>query len=429
MAFDAEQHLNSLEPIGWKLGLERMQLLCDELGRPQDRFDAIHVVGTNGKSSVARMSAALLSAHGLRAGCLVSPHLSRWSERVLVDGAELSPQRFAGSVQRAAVAAARVNGRLEPGDAVTQFELAVAAGFLALAEAGVEVTAIEAGLGGRLDATNVLDSSVTALTSIGLDHTDWLGETELEIATEKLAVLRPGSTLVIGSLSDQVGKLARKTAGERSSRIVETAPVPGQAAGLAVRGAFQRENFAVAVAAVETYLGSTGAGGPGGRARAGRLDGSELRRAASSVRVPGRLEQLGADPPLFADVAHNRQGAAALAAALPEVAAGRPIVALMAILADKDADGILAELAPTLDCAVFTSLPPAALVNAGRPGARTRPADELLAIASRLGLESRSAPDAASGLSRATELASAADGVVLVAGSHFLLAALSEIWQ
>lgn len=418
MTFDAEQHLNSLEPIGWKLGLERMNLLCDELGRPQDRFASIHVVGTNGKSSVARMCAALLSAHGLRAGCLVSPHLLRWSERVLVDGVELSPERFAESVERTVVAAVQVNGRLADGDAVTQFELAVAAGFLALAEAGVEAAAIEAGLGGRLDATNTLNSSVTALTSIGLDHTEWLGETELEIAGEKLAVARPGTTLVVGRLSAEVEQLARETAAARGCCVIEAAQEAERSVDLAVRGSFQRLNFAVAVAAVESLLDEPG-----------QLDGAEVRRAALAVRVPGRLEQLGVDPPLFADVAHNRQGAAALAAALPEVAAGRPIVALISILADKDADGILAELATLLDFAVLTSLPPEALVNAGRPGARTRPAEELVAIADRLGIEASVEPDASAGLRRARTLASERDGLVLVAGSHFLLAALGEIWQ
>jgi dihydrofolate synthase/folylpolyglutamate synthase len=418
MTFDAEQHLNSLEPIGWKLGLERMNLLCDELGRPQDRFDSIHVVGTNGKSSVARMSAALLSAHGLRAGCLVSPHLSRWSERVLVDGAELSPAEFAKSVQQTAAAAGIVNGELADGDAITQFELAVAAGFLALAEAGVEVAAIEAGLGGRLDATNTINSSVTALTSIGLDHTEWLGESELEIAGEKLAVLRPGTPLVIGALSAEVRQLARDTAAERGCRVVEADPQPDQPVELAVRGGFQRLNFAVAVAAVRSYLGE-----------ANGLDDAEMRQAASAVRVPGRLEQLGVDPPLFADVAHNRQGAAALAAALPEIAGSRPVVALVAILADKDADGILTELAPSLGHVVLTSLPPEALANAGRTGARTRPAGELAAIAGGLGLETSVEPEASAGLRLARTLASQRDGLVLVAGSHFLLAALGEFWQ
>ncbi len=434
MKFDAEQQLNSLEPIGWKLGLERMKLLCEELGRPQDSFGTIHVVGTNGKSSVARMASSLLTAHGTRAGCLVSPHLSRWSERVLVEGGELEPATFSRSVERTVLAAEAVNARLEPGESVTQFELAVAAGFLALAEAGVEAAAIEAGLGGRLDATNSIESSVTALTSIGLDHTEWLGETELEIAAEKLAVLRPGTTLVIGRLSEAVEALARETAATRDCRVVEAVEGLEGDVDLAVKGAFQRSNFAVALAAVEQFLlvGGAPASGKAGsdrEIRSGLISAAEVELAASSVRVPGRLEQVQADPPVFADVAHNRQGATALAGALPEVASGRPVVALISILADKDAAGILAELAPVLDSAVVTSLPPEAFANAGRPGARTRSAAELEAMAGELGLRAIAAPDARSGLATALDLASDADGVVLVAGSHFLLAELGENWQ
>ena len=150
--FDSEAFLNSLEPIGWKLGLERMEMLSDELGRPQDSFATIHVVGTNGKSSVSRMIAAICEAHGFRAGCSLSPHLAHWSERVAISGEE-QPGLFADCVRRAAEAAASVNARLED-EEVTQFELATAAAFLTLAEAGVQVAAIEAGLGGRLDATN-----------------------------------------------------------------------------------------------------------------------------------------------------------------------------------------------------------------------------------------------------------------------------------
>ena len=135
MSFDPENFLNSLEPIGWKLGLDRINALCDELDRPQDSFDTIHVVGTNGKSSVARMTAAILTAHGMSAGCLVSPHLSAWSERVLINGAYPDAAAFAEVVSSTALAAEAVNSRLEPGDVVTQFEIAVAAGFLLLARA------------------------------------------------------------------------------------------------------------------------------------------------------------------------------------------------------------------------------------------------------------------------------------------------------
>jgi dihydrofolate synthase/folylpolyglutamate synthase len=423
MSFDPEAHLSSLEPIGWKLGLERMDALCDELGRPQDSFATIHVVGTNGKSSVARMAAALLTAHGVRAGCLVSPHISRWSERVLVDGDELAQDRFADSVHRTAAAAERVNAALEPGDAVTQFELAVAAGFLGLAEAEVEAAAIEAGLGGRLDATNTLRSSVTALTSIGLDHTEWLGETELEIAGEKLAVLRAGTTLVVGSLPPEVERLARDTARERGCRLVDAGTIADGAPTPAVRGRFQRANFAVAKAAVESLLDAHPGLSPG------TLTAGEVAGAASGVRVPGRLELVSGDPVTFVDVAHNRQGAAALAASLPEEAAGSPVFALIAILSDKDAEGILTELAPVLEQAVFTGLPPESLAGAGRPGASTRQPDRLREIARLHGLDGEIAAVAADGLERVRSLAKAGDGVVLVAGSHFLVAELRDFWQ
>src|SRR5262249_6693137 len=161
-----------------------MRLLTTALGMPQHRFASIHVVGTNGKSSVTRMTAALLDAHGVRAGAMVSPHLERWSERILISGAEIGSEAFSAAVGRAAEAAEVVGRGL--GEDVTQFEVATAAGFVALAAARVGVGVIEAGLGGRLDASNTIPSRVTVLTSVGLDHTEWLGETEEEIAAEKL---------------------------------------------------------------------------------------------------------------------------------------------------------------------------------------------------------------------------------------------------
>src|SRR6478609_3524161 len=148
-----------------------MHRLCTLLGMPQHRFGSIHVVGTNGKSSVTRMTAAQLEAHGVSTGACVSPHPSRWSERVLLRGAEIEPADFAAAVERTAEAAATVNRTLEEGEAVTQFEVATAAAFVAFAAAGVEAAVVEAGLGGRLDATNTIPSRVTALTSIGLNQT------------------------------------------------------------------------------------------------------------------------------------------------------------------------------------------------------------------------------------------------------------------
>ena len=189
---DAEAHLLSLELFGMRFGLERMRRLMTVLGSPQERFSAIHVVGTNGKSSTVRMCAALLEAHGVRTGAFLSPHLTSFAERIRIGDADLGADAFAAAVQRAAAAAAKVDRTLEPGDRVTQFELLTAAAFSELAREGVEVAVVEAGLGGRHDATNVLGAPVVVLTNVGLEHTRWLGPTVSDIAREKLAVVRVG---------------------------------------------------------------------------------------------------------------------------------------------------------------------------------------------------------------------------------------------
>ena len=160
-----------------RFGLERMRRLMTVLGSPQERFSAIHVVGTNGKSSTVRMCAALLEAHGVRTGAFLSPHLTSFAERIRIGDADLGADAFAAAVQRAAAAAAKVDRTLEPGDRVTQFELLTAAAFSELAREGVEVAVVEAGLGGRHDATNVLGAPVVVLTNVGLEHTRWLGPT------------------------------------------------------------------------------------------------------------------------------------------------------------------------------------------------------------------------------------------------------------
>lgn len=406
-AFDVDGFLNSLEPIGWKLGLERMEKLCDELGRPQDSFAAIHVVGTNGKSSVSRMIAAICEAHGYRSGCSLSPHMVRWSERVVISGRE-EPELFAESVRRTAEAAAAVNAGLD-GEEVTQFELATAAAFLVLAEAGVQVAAIEAGLGGRLDATNSLRSLATVLTSIGLDHTEYLGETEVEIAGEKLAVLRPDTTLVLGPVSAEVREFARQTARERDCHLLEIGAA-GKAPGSGINGidGFQRTNFAVAQAAAGCFLGEV----------------SQLKaeQAVSALVIHGRLEKIDTDPPVFADVAHNPAGARALASSLPELTGGAPVIGVIGVLSDKDAPGMLAELAGSLDRVVFTGLPEKALAAWGRPGASAWAPDELLRIAAGLGLEGETAESPAIALERAREAAIELGGAVIMTGSHFLFA-------
>jgi dihydrofolate synthase/folylpolyglutamate synthase len=407
---DPDAYLDSLEPVGWRLGLGRMHKLTTALGLPQHRFASIHVVGTNGKSSVTRMTAALLEAHGLRAGAVVSPHAERWSQRTLVGGAEIEETAWARAVDQVANAAEGVNRTLEEGEAVTQFEAATAAGFVALANARVEVAVVEAGLGGRLDATNTIPSKVTVLTSIGLDHTEWLGETEAEIAAEKLAVLRDQTTLVLGEVSAEVARLAEETACERGAKLVRATADLDPEVRLRAAGEFQRRNFALAAAAAEAFLGRT-------------LDPDLSAQAGAAVAVPGRLEAIAEHPPTYLDAAHNPAGAAALARSVPAIAAGRRVVACLAILADKDAAGMIAALAAVLDRAVCTELPKASLEGHGRPGARSRPAAELAAACEAAGLPAEAEADFDAALARAGDLAGESpEGLLLIAGSHYAIA-------
>jgi dihydrofolate synthase/folylpolyglutamate synthase len=386
-----------------------MHRLSTALGLPQHRFASIHVVGTNGKSSVTRMIAALLEAHGVNAGACVSPHPLRWSERILIGGREIGPSEFATAVERTAQAAETVNRSLEQGEEVTQFEVATAAAFVAFAAARVKVAAVEAGLGGRLDATNTIPSKVTVLTSIGLDHTEWLGETELEIAAEKLAVLRDHTTLVLGRVSPEVADLARLTASERSAKLIVAPEDPGAEIELRAAGRFQRRNFALARAAAEAFLGE--------------LDPARVATVGKTLTVPGRLERVAEDPPAFLDAAHNPDGAAALAEGLGEVAAGRPVVACLAALADKDAEAMIRALAPTLERAVCTELPPAALASRGLRGAGSHGAAKLARACEQAGLSAEQEPDFNAAVRRGRRLAAElSGGILLVTGSHYVLA-------
>jgi dihydrofolate synthase/folylpolyglutamate synthase len=398
-----------------------MHRLSTALGMPQHRFASIHVVGTNGKSSVTRMIAALLEAHGIRSGACVSPHSLRWSERVLVGGEEIGAAEFAAAVERTAQAAETVNRSLEEGEAVTQFEVATAATFVAFASAGVEAAVVEAGLGGRLDATNTIPSRVTVLTSIGLDHTDWLGGTELEIAVEKLAVLRDHTTLVLGRVGPEVAALAERTAAEHGAKPIVAPEDPGEDIALRAAGGFQRRNFALACAAAEAFLGE--------------LDDARVAAVAETLTVPGRLERVAEDPPTYLDAAHNPDGAAALAEGLREIAGERPVVACIAVLAEKDAAAMLATLTPTVTHVVTTTLAdgtkptPMAGISSRR---RLFGVAELARMATEAGIEAEGMEDFGAALARARGLARERDGVLLVTGSHYVLAparATLRLWQ
>jgi dihydrofolate synthase/folylpolyglutamate synthase len=280
-----------------------------------------------------------------------------FTERVRVDDADVSGGQFAAAVARTAKAAEKVDRTLEAGDRVTQFELLTAAAFDHFARAGVDVAVVEAGLGGRYDATNVLDrSTVQVLTNVGLEHTRWLGPTVADIAGEKLAVVRDGATLITGAdLAPDAARLAEQTARERGARLVVAPPDPGRELEIVARGAFQRRNFVLAAEAARAFLGD--------------LDADAVREAAASTLVPGRFELVDHQPETVLDGAHNPGGLAALTEALPEFVAGRRLVACLAILDDKDAAEMLRLLLPLCAAVVPTraqtprSLPPATLAS------------------------------------------------------------------
>ena len=257
-------YIESLELMGMQFGLDRMLALMEALGHPEQRFDAIHIVGSNGKSSTVRFCEALLEAEGVATGAYTSPHITTFRERIRIGGETISAEGY-----ERAVSAVR-----DTGIEVTQFEALTAAAYVAFAEAGVQVAVVEAGLGGRLDATNVLARSrVQVLTNVSLEHSELLGQTRERIAAEKLAVVPEGGDLVIGEVGWE-----------------DAAPQAARTKVVTVGGSYQDQNRAVARAAVETLLGRPVDPSPIERLEvAGRLE----VRAPPSARDLGRCPQPG----------------------------------------------------------------------------------------------------------------------------------------
>ena len=397
---EAERYLLSLELFGMRFGLDRMRRLMTALGHPERSFDSIHVVGTNGKSSTVRMIAAILAEHGLRTGSYLSPHLVSFAERIRIGDEDLDPAAFGAAVGRAARAAELVDRSLAEGDRVTQFEALTAAAYSELARREVEVAVIEAGLGGRFDATNVIPSRVQVLTSVGLEHTRWLGPTIADIAREKVDVVQPGATLVLGAgLHPDAVEVANAIAHERGAGVRVAGADPG--VPVAALGAFQRRNFALARVAAEAYLGT--------------LREDAVTAAAASVRVPGRLQVVDEDPLTLLDGAHNPDGMRALAESMPDLLRGHDrLVAVLSILDDKDAAGMLRALLPACEAVVLTS----------SHNPRALPPPTLQSLAGQLsGPQSEVVGDPRAAVARARELAGPA-GVVLATGSIYLVADL-----
>lgn len=400
-AEQAEARLLAREFSGMHFGLTRIRRLLARCGDPQRNLRTVHVVGTNGKSSTTRMVAAIVRAHGLHTGAYLSPHLSTYRERIEIDEQPISRTDFASVAGRVLALAAELDQQAAPDDHATQFELLTVIGFLEMAERGVDVAVIEAGLGGRYDATNVIDSEVQVLTGVGLEHTRWLGPTITAIAREKLDVVRPGKTLVLGAgMHPDALAVAHERAAEQGARII-TAPVD-TGLTLAALGEFQQRNFATATTATRALLG-------------GDFDQSAAAAAAATVRVPGRMQIVGEHPLTVLDGGHNPDGIAAVMRSLPGIFGGRPLVAVLSVLDDKNAAAMLAQLAPACTAMIITaSHNPRALA----PDALARLAAE---ASPGLPIEIVAEPHAA--LARARASAGTA-GAVLATGSIYLVADL-----
>jgi dihydrofolate synthase/folylpolyglutamate synthase len=345
--------------------LTRIAALADLLGSPQRAYPVLHVAGTNGKTSVAWMLDALLSRVGLRVGRYTSPHLQQVTERISVDGAPISPQRYVDAYHDIEPYVALVDA----GSPVrmSKFEVLTGMAFATFADAPVDAAVVEVGLGGSWDATNVADATVAAITPIAVDHVNYLGSDITGIAAEKAGIIKPDSVAVLAQQPPEVARVL-------AARSIEVGATVGRegiefgvlhrdiAVGgqqlklqglggvydeifLPLHGPHQARNAVLALATAEAFFGA------GGNLS---LDIEAVRDAFATVSAPGRLERVRTAPSVFLDGAHNPHGAQALASALREEFAFRRLVAVVGVMRDKDARGILAELEPVVDEVILT---------------------------------------------------------------------------
>lgn len=362
--------------------LDRIAALVDLLGSPQRAYPVVHVAGTNGKSSTARMVESVLRAFGLRTGLVTSPHLTDVRERILLDGEPISRERFLEVYDDIEPYLALVDERF-PDTPLSYFEVLTAMAYAAFADAPVGVAVVETGMGGTWDATNVGDGAVAVITPVDLDHTEYLGPDVETIAGEKAGIIKPGAVAVVAQQQLAAAEVLMARCADVGAAVLREGlefgvrhrdiAVGGQLLALQtppgvydevfvpLHGAHQAHNAALALAAVEVFFGA------GER----MLDIDAVREGFAAVTSPGRMEIVRSRPTVMLDAAHNPHGAQALATALAEEFSFDTLVGVVGVLADKDAAGLLGALEPVLDKVVVT--------RAQTP--RVMPVDDLAAIA------------------------------------------------
>ncbi len=377
--------------VEWDLdpSLERIGDLVDILGSPQRAYPVIHVTGTNGKSSTARMIEALLRERGLRTGLYTSPELHTMRERIAVDGEPVSEQRFAELYDDVLPYAEMVDAKHDA--KVSFFEMLTAMAFAAFADAPVDVAVVEVGMGGTWDATNVADGTVAVVTPIGLDHTRWLGSTVQQIAAEKAGIIKPDAVAVLAQQPVEAAQVLMRRAADAGAVVAREGIEFGVLArelavgGQLVRlqglhgvydevflpffGEHQAGNAACALAAVEAFARGRATGEPEGDGDG--LDLELVRQAFVNATSPGRLEVVRTGPTVLVDAAHNPAGMAASMAAVTEEFGFTRLIGVLAVMSDKDVAGLLDELEPVLDEVIVTR----------NSSPRSMPAKELAALA------------------------------------------------
>jgi dihydrofolate synthase/folylpolyglutamate synthase len=362
---------------------ERIESLLDLLGQPQKSFRSIHVSGTNGKTSTARMVDEMLRGFGLRTGRYTSPHLSSMTERIAYEGKPVSDRVFADAYDELAPYLDLTDQQSEI--RMTFFEAITALAFTIFADAPVDAAVVEVGLGGTWDATNVVDATVAVITPIGLDHVEYLGDTLAKIATEKAGIIHAGTSAILAAQPAEAAAELLRRAAEVAAPVAREGlefgildrqiAVGGQMLTiqglggvyeqifLSLHGRYQAQNAACAVAAVEAFFGVNAATGP--------LDVDVIRAAFVAVKSPGRLEAVRSAPTVLVDASHNPAAMRATAEALSEGFHFRQLIGVIAMHADKDVRNSLAILEPVLDSVVISQ----------SSSSRAMPADELAAIA------------------------------------------------
>jgi dihydrofolate synthase/folylpolyglutamate synthase len=396
--------------------LERMRRLMDVLGHPETAAPTIHVTGTNGKTSTARCLTSLLTAKGLRVGTFTSPHLERINERIAADGEPIPDAELA----QVLTDLAGLEPLLGAGTRLTWFEILTAAALRWFADRPVDVAVFEVGLGGRWDATNVVDAGVAVVTNVGLDHLEFLGPTRADVAGEKAGIVKPGATLVLGEADPDLGPifererlealwLVGRDFGLRQNDLAVGGRAldlytPGAAyeeVWLDLHGSYQGDNFAAALAAAEGFFGLP-------------LEDRLVREAAATVRSPGRMEIVGHDPLVLLDGAKNLEGALrAAAAVLEEFGAVRSQVMVVGMLQGKDPEGMLRALGAGRSRLVVACPP---------PSPRAQPATVVAAAAARIGVEAVATDSVSDALAVARERAGP-DDLILVTGSLYVVGA------